>query len=65
MKRGEFDEDFKKSSLCPGKHARCVSVKRTKNAVLVKDTKTGVTQIYDHAEWSAFIEGAKKGEFDI
>ena len=60
-----IDGDFKTSSLCGGKYFDCVSVKRTETGVDVMDTKTGVTQHYSPGEWGAFIEGVKRGEFDV
>jgi hypothetical protein len=46
----------------------CVEVMTTADSVLVRDTKDhgeGPIHVYTHAEWSAFLDGAKKGEFDL
>ncbi len=64
------DEDgFKKSSWSVHNPASrfCVAVKKTDDAVLVRDTKdpAKTTLSYTHAEWDAFIKGVKGGEFDL
>lgn len=65
-----LDEDFKSPSICvkfwPPFFA-CVSVAITPEAIGVRDTKdaTKTTLVFTHEEWSAFIDGVKKGEFDI
>ena len=46
----------------------CVEVRLTDDTVEVRDSKQdgqGPIQIYTYAEWDAFIDGAKKGEFDL
>lgn len=45
----------------------CVSVKIEADKVSVRDTKdpTKTTLRYTPEEWRAFIEGVKKGEFDL
>jgi hypothetical protein len=46
----------------------CVEVMITGQAVKVRDTKdagTGPVHVYTHAEWTAFLDGVKKGEFDL
>ncbi|AGL20852.1 DUF397 domain-containing protein [Actinoplanes sp. N902-109] len=57
-----------KKSTRSGIDSNCVEV--TTNlpaAVAVRDTKNrqGGTLLFTHAEWQAFIEGAKAGEFDL
>ena len=45
----------------------CVEMRRHGSAIEVRDTKdhgTGPTLRYTSAEWAAFLDGAKKGEFD-
>ena len=45
----------------------CVEMRRHAGAVEVRDTKdhgTGPTLRYTSDEWAAFLDGAKKGEFD-
>lgn len=45
----------------------CVSVKITDSNVQIRDTKdpAKTTLTFRRDEWDAFIEGAKKGEFDL
>lgn len=59
------DAQFKTSSKCLPSPNICVAVKRTSKDVSVKDTKTGETLTFDHAEWNAFIAGVKEEEFDV
>lgn len=43
----------------------CVEVAGLDGGVAVRDSKgTGATQVYDVAEFRAFVDGAKAGEFD-
>jgi len=46
--------------------APCAEVAQLRDAVLVRDSKNpdGSILTYTKAEWSAFVDGAKKGEFD-
>lgn len=63
------DEDFKtpsgKNTRCHGMH--CVAVAVTAGAVGVRDTKDAskTTLAFNRDEWAAFLDGAKKGEFDL
>ena len=65
-----IDLDFKKSTH--SKHEQygdgnCVEVKRTEEAIYVRDTKdpnAGTLQ-FTKSEWQAFINGVKEQEFDI
>jgi len=45
----------------------CVAVKVGEAAVEVRDTKdaSSPTLSFTPAEWDAFVQGVKKGEFDI
>ncbi|MEU7743663.1 DUF397 domain-containing protein [Nonomuraea sp. NPDC049158] len=47
----------------------CVEVmRRADDSVLVRDTKdhgSGPVLAFTHAEWSAFLDGVGKGEFDL
>lgn len=67
----KMDEDgFICASGTPGLRSPlwfCVSVKISPDKVSVRDTKdpTKKTLEYTHPEWTAFIEGVKKGEFDL
>lgn len=62
------DDDFKKSSLChPNLLPPCVSVAIKESVVGVRDTKdpTKTTLLFTHDEWSSFVEGVKRGDFNI
>ena len=59
---------WRKAAASGGNGGGCVEVMITGSAVKVRDTKdegTGPVHVYTHAEWSAFLDGAKKGEFDL
>ena len=47
--------------------AGCVEVAVGATRVAVRDTKNraGGTQVYTHDEWAAFIDGARRGQFDL
>jgi hypothetical protein len=47
-------------------NGNCVEVAPTNGMVAVRDSKNpaGPTLMYTSAEWAAFLDGAKKGEFD-
>ena len=55
-----------KSSRSSG-NGNCVEVAVVDDAVAVRDTKdrSGPVLVFTAAEWSAFVSGAKDGEFDI
>jgi len=44
----------------------CVEVSQSRGAVLVRDSKNpdGPVLVYTKTEWTAFLSGAKSGEFD-
>lgn len=44
----------------------CVEVAKAQEMIAVRDSKNrdGAVLLYTSAEWEAFIDGAKKGEFD-
>lgn len=57
---------FRRSSSC-GPTA-CVEVAVGPSRVLVRDGKAGPASLcleFTAAEWSAFVEGVKRGEFDV
>jgi Domain of unknown function (DUF397) len=60
------DEDFKTSSLCV-QCRTCVAVAVNIDGVGIRDTKdpTKTTLNFTREEWQLFVEGAKRGEFDI
>jgi hypothetical protein len=57
---------WRKSSRS-GSTGNCVEVAITDDGVAVRDTKNRSKQphIYSRAEWAAFIDGVKDGEFDL
>ena len=59
---------WKKSSRSNGNGGNnCVEVAVLDTAIAVRDSKspTGPALIFTHAEWEAFVGGAKDGEFDL
>ncbi len=64
------DPDFKTATMSrwpPWIGKRCVKVKRTDRDVQVQDSKIqdSPTLVFTHTEWRAFVDGVKKGEFDL
>lgn len=59
------DLAWQKSSFCG--NSTCVEVAITTEFVAVRDSKdvTKSAHVYSHEEWTAFIAGAKSGEFDL
>ncbi len=55
-----------KSSRSSG-NGNCVEVAILDDAVAVRDTKdrSGPVLVFTPAEWSAFVTGAKDGDFDL
>jgi hypothetical protein len=47
-------------------HGQCVQVARTGGKVVIRDSKNpdGAVLVYTRAEFSAFLEGVRNGEFD-
>jgi hypothetical protein len=47
-------------------NGQCVEVAETRGMIAVRDSKdpSGPILTYTRAEWEAFLDGAKKGEFD-
>ncbi|MBI2065554.1 MAG: DUF397 domain-containing protein [Candidatus Zambryskibacteria bacterium] len=61
------NKDFAKSTGSDGKPFCCVEVARKRQGVAVRDSKNrrGGTLFFTNAEWKAFLEGAKGGEFEV
>jgi hypothetical protein len=47
-------------------NGQCVEVAAAQNAVAIRDSKdpNGPILVYTHAEFKAFLDGARNGEFD-
>ena len=59
---------WRKASASGNNGSQCVEVMITGTAVRVRDTKdggSGPVHEYTHAEWTAFLDGVKKGEFEL
>lgn len=59
---------WRKATASASNGGGCVEVMITGSAVKVRDTKdggTGPVQVYTHGEWDAFLDGVRKGEFDL
>lgn len=56
--------DWRKSSRCESAH--CVQIRPLADgSVLLGSTKEPGDLLFTKAEWDAFVEGAKAGEFDF
>lgn len=60
------DTDFARSTDTTAGGSWCVEVARKKQGVAVRDSKNRGDGIlfFSNNEWQAFINGAKRGEFD-
>ncbi len=60
------DSDFRKSSWSKNNPKTCVEVAIKKQGVAVRNSTDPrqKTVFFTRKEWSAFIKGAKQGEFD-
>ena len=66
--RKQSKDGFICSSATPEKYyQRCVAVKITADAVMVRDTKdkNDTTLTFNHNEWNAFLDGVRKNEFNV
>lgn len=56
-----------RKSTRSGANGNCVEVAQLDRGVAVRDSKDpgGPVLMFTPAEWEAFIEGAKHGEFDV
>ncbi|MEJ3655671.1 DUF397 domain-containing protein [Actinomycetes bacterium KLBMP 9759] len=63
--QGNGSDGWRKSSFS-GSNNECVEVRRGKHAVEVRDSKNphGYVLRFTTAEWSAFVDGVRAGEFD-
>jgi hypothetical protein len=62
------DTPWFKSTRSGGNGGACVEVRRHDGSIQVRDSKadgTGPILTFTPAEWKAFLEGARKGEFDL
>ncbi len=59
-------EQWRKSTKS-GTSGNCVEVRTHDGTIQVRDSKdqSGPTLTFTPAEWKAFVEGAKDGEFDL
>ena len=68
MNKIEFENhEFSKASFSQYSWNRCVQVAIRKDAIGVRDSKDAekTTLCFSPQEWEAFIDGVKKGEFDL
>lgn len=58
---------WRKSSRSGPWSDNCVEVAFVDDVVAVRDSKdvNGPVLVFTHAEWDAFVRGAKDGEFDL
>lgn len=60
--------DWFKSSYSGGNGGSCVEVRRIDGVIQMRDTKAdgkGPNLAFTQAEFAAFVNGAKAGEFDL
>jgi len=62
-----ISQEWRKSSRSGGNNGQCVEVRHHGEAVQVRDSKdpTGPILRFTREEWTAFLGGAKEGEFDL
>lgn len=54
---------FVRSQFCASN--TCVEIAIAEQEVLVRDSKSGKHLAFDAEEWTAFVRGVKKGQFDL
>jgi hypothetical protein len=60
------ENDFVKSSHCVYPPGGCVEVAAKDGIIAVRDAKNPEQILrFNKAEWSAFVDGVKNGEFDL
>jgi Domain of unknown function (DUF397) len=61
------DARFFKSSFSSGEGSGCVEAAMDEDHIAVRDSKdpAGGILVFNRREWTAFIEGVKRGEFDL
>jgi hypothetical protein len=62
------DTPWMKAARSTGQGGNCVEVRRHGGTIQVRDSKangTGPILTFTRAEWAAFLDGARKGEFDL
>lgn len=57
--------EWRKSSFCS--NGNCIEVAALGSRILVRDSKArnGPVLAFQPTEWVAFLEGARRGEFDL
>lgn len=62
-----ISQEWKKSIKSGSNGGSCVEVRSHDDMIQVRDTKdrNGSILTFTADEWSAFVEGAKDGEFDL
>jgi hypothetical protein len=61
------DTDWMMSSRSTGNGGSCVEARRHQGAIEVRNStdRDGGTVRFTTEEWDSFLDGAKKGEFDV
>lgn len=60
------DGDFAKSSYCTYPPGGCAEIAMKGDVVAMRDAKNPAqVLLFTHAEWQAFVQGVKAGEFDV
>lgn len=55
-----------RKAQCSTAHGQCVEIASMAGKIAIRDSKdpAGPVLVYTHAEFGAFLEGARNGEFD-
>ena len=54
-----------RSSQCDSSACVEVAIPESQDLVVVRSSQSGDSVVFTRFEWAAFIEGAKRGEFDV